>query len=46
MGIETAFATLLGCIAAHDASGVEQAILDLTSIHCDYDQIPDHVSVY
>jgi hypothetical protein len=43
MGIETAFANLLGCIAAHDASGVEQAVFDLTSIHCEYDQVPDHL---
>lgn len=43
MGVETAFAKLLGCLAAHDASGVEQAVLDLTSIHCKYNQVPDQL---
>ena len=43
MGLETAFANLIGSLAAHDASGVEQAILDLSSIHCEYDQVPEHL---
>jgi hypothetical protein len=41
VGIETAFANLLGCIPANDASGVEQAILNLRSIECGYDTVPD-----
>ena len=43
MGIETAYGKLLGCIAANDSDGVEQAIFDLGSIHCDYDQVPDNL---
>lgn len=43
MGVETAFANLLGCIAANDACGVEQSILDLRSIECGYDTVPDNV---
>jgi len=43
MGIESALASLLGSLAADGASGVEQAILALSSIHCEYEQVPDRV---
>jgi len=43
MSIETAFAQLLGCIAANDADGVQKAIFDLGAIHNGIKQIPDDV---
>ena len=43
VGVATAVVKLLGRIAANDASGVEPAILDLRSIECRYDTVPDNV---
>ena len=41
MSIETAFAQLLGCLAANDAGGVQDSIFDLDALHNGLDQIPD-----
>ena len=43
MGLETAFANLLGSLAARDAPGVERAVLQLTSIYCEYEEVPDQL---
>jgi hypothetical protein len=43
MTLETAFADLLGCLAANDSAGVQNAISKLGTIHNELDQVPDHV---
>lgn len=43
MSTETAFAQLLGCVAANDTDGVQKAIFDLGAVHSGAKQIPDDV---
>jgi hypothetical protein len=43
MSTETAFAQLLGSLAAQDAEGVQKAIFDLARVHSGAKQIPDDV---
>ena len=43
MSTETAFAELLGCLAANDADGVQDAIFKLGAVHSGVDQIPDEI---